>query len=446
MMEFDNKLFKLLCDCRNYLMLGGLCLVIMGDANAQCVANFTYTMDSTNTVAFTNTSTNFDTASVVFAWNFGDGNSSTAENPTHTYIVNGTYTICLAVNDSGCADSLCQTIVIGGDSIWPGDANNDGIVNYLDIFPIGIAFGSQGVPRDSIDISWSPKLAFDWNTSFADSTDYKYADCNGDGMINADDTTAIFQNYHLTHSKSTGRAPCDPGNPPLFFNFPSDSVSAGDTVMGTVHYGDATDSAKNVYALGFTIDYDPSLIKAGSFAMDFTGWLGGAQNSLDVIQDFPGTGTLEAGFTRTDHNAVSGRGAIASFIIVMEDDLSGSAYLGLNFGNEVKAIGPNEQEMEVCAVDKEVSIVNAVKDPDHRLASVKIYPNPTAGTLNIMMGALVAENLEVANVLGQTIRVEPVTGNQQQIRLAVSGLEAGMYLLKIRSESGAIVRKFNILR
>ncbi|MCP3975558.1 MAG: hypothetical protein GY720_13820, partial [bacterium] len=42
-------------------------------------------------------------------WNFGDGMTSTLEHPTHTYTVNGSYTISLAVSGPGGSDILTHT-------------------------------------------------------------------------------------------------------------------------------------------------------------------------------------------------------------------------------------------------------------------------------------------------------------------------------------------------
>ncbi len=54
--------------------------------------------DGSLTVAFTNESTggNF------YQWDFGDGNTSTAENPTHTYANSGTYSVRLTVGGDVC--------------------------------------------------------------------------------------------------------------------------------------------------------------------------------------------------------------------------------------------------------------------------------------------------------------------------------------------------------
>jgi PKD repeat protein len=43
-------------------------------------------------------------------WNFGDGTSSTAQNPTHTYAKNGIYNITLMVSNGSCADTITRAV------------------------------------------------------------------------------------------------------------------------------------------------------------------------------------------------------------------------------------------------------------------------------------------------------------------------------------------------
>lgn len=67
---------------------------ILGSA----VANFSYRVSNTGlTVTFTNTSTD---AIDGFEWDFGDGNTSTEENPVHTYADFGSYTATLIAKSS----------------------------------------------------------------------------------------------------------------------------------------------------------------------------------------------------------------------------------------------------------------------------------------------------------------------------------------------------------
>ncbi len=45
-------------------------------------------------------------------WNFGDGNTSTAQNPTHTYALPGIYTVKLTVQNGNCTDEKTDTLRI----------------------------------------------------------------------------------------------------------------------------------------------------------------------------------------------------------------------------------------------------------------------------------------------------------------------------------------------
>lgn len=74
---------------------------------------------STNflTANFTDQST-FNGA-VTHLWDFGDGNTSTQQNPSHTYAADGTYTVCLTVSDACGADSSCQSVTVSVACVNP---------------------------------------------------------------------------------------------------------------------------------------------------------------------------------------------------------------------------------------------------------------------------------------------------------------------------------------
>lgn len=59
------------------------------------VAGFTYACTGTNTINFTNTSTLCPTG---YLWNFGDGNTSSIQDPSHTYSAPGTYNVTLTTS------------------------------------------------------------------------------------------------------------------------------------------------------------------------------------------------------------------------------------------------------------------------------------------------------------------------------------------------------------
>jgi len=84
-------------------------------------ANFTTSVNM-STVNFTNTST--DELSVL--WNFGDGNSSAMSDPTHTYAMDGTYTVEITATNNCGTDTYTQTVVInnGPFSVINYDTNS----------------------------------------------------------------------------------------------------------------------------------------------------------------------------------------------------------------------------------------------------------------------------------------------------------------------------------
>lgn len=85
-------------------MVGCFALVYISltTPNRLPVASFTYSPSSpstADTIQFTDTSSDEDGQVVSWSWNFGDGATSTAQNPTHQYFAASTYTVTLMVTD-----------------------------------------------------------------------------------------------------------------------------------------------------------------------------------------------------------------------------------------------------------------------------------------------------------------------------------------------------------
>src|SRR5207244_1284519 len=57
------------------------------------------------TCSFTSTSSDPDGSIASYSWTFGDGFTSTAQNPSHTYGAGGSYTVTLQVTDNQGAQS-----------------------------------------------------------------------------------------------------------------------------------------------------------------------------------------------------------------------------------------------------------------------------------------------------------------------------------------------------
>jgi PKD repeat protein len=89
-------------------------------------ADFSHILVSDLTVKFTDQSTDPDGSVVGWDWNFGDGNTSTQQNPTHTYADYGTYAVSQTVTDDGGAtDTTLQNVTVTPEGVTTISYLND---------------------------------------------------------------------------------------------------------------------------------------------------------------------------------------------------------------------------------------------------------------------------------------------------------------------------------
>jgi PKD repeat protein len=93
---------------------------------------------------------------VSWQWNFGDGNTSSIQNPTHVYGAQGTYDVSLIVtNSSGCTDTLVQPAYINiGASLVPTFSVNS----------------QTGCPPFNAQFTCTVPNATSWSWDFGDGT------------------------------------------------------------------------------------------------------------------------------------------------------------------------------------------------------------------------------------------------------------------------------------
>jgi len=94
-------------------------------------AAFTYTptIIYPNTVVhFSDRSTDYPTA---WWWDFGDGHFSPLQNPTHTYALTGTYTVCLTVTNLSEIDSATDVITIEAAPPTEGDTTYEMHIGWV---------------------------------------------------------------------------------------------------------------------------------------------------------------------------------------------------------------------------------------------------------------------------------------------------------------------------
>lgn len=88
-------------------------------------------------------------------------------------------------------DRPVRLVFATGPLVFPGDANDDGIVDKNDIIPIVRFWGCAGPNRATAQSTeWTAQASYSWNELMA-----AYADVNGDGIVNGDDVCGIIANW-----------------------------------------------------------------------------------------------------------------------------------------------------------------------------------------------------------------------------------------------------------
>ncbi len=89
-----------------------------------------------------------------------------------------------------------------GAAVYPGDANNDGLVDERDILPIGMYWNAEGPARiPAGDLSWEMKLAHIFVPGLRFVPDRAvFADADGSGFVEALDICGITDNWGQTRA------------------------------------------------------------------------------------------------------------------------------------------------------------------------------------------------------------------------------------------------------
>ena len=138
------------------------------------IANFA----ANPTVATIGTPINFTDASTgvisTYSWDFGDGNSSTATNPTHNYAATGTYTVTLTVTGPGGSDTASTTV----DIVLTPVAN----------FTVNPMIVELGTPINFTDASTGTITGYSWD----------FGDGNSSTIASPSHTYATTGTYNVT--------------------------------------------------------------------------------------------------------------------------------------------------------------------------------------------------------------------------------------------------------
>jgi len=341
-----------------------------------CQAGFSFSVNE-DSLFVQNNALNYQ----VLSYDFGDGNSSTSENPIHVYSQRGTYQLCQTVEDTlnNCIDTFCDSVTI---SIPPP-------------CEAGFTFQFQG------DSTYFQNTATNY-----DSLIYFFGDGNSSTLENP-----IHQYFNSGEYVVEQRV----------FNHRNCISIFRDTILVTI-----STSCVAKFDLALDTTKPSTLYLVNNSSND---------NSNQYFWDF-GDGN-----TSTDKNPTHqyAENKVYPICLRVSDTVLNcmSIYcdtVGLDSnGNILKSPGFTLKVIDGAAI--------GLNEKDNPLKELQLYPNPADDIISIKWPPKVNEiNYHIFNINGQIIGNGKLT-REDRNAINVSQLPTGIYWIQINNEENQLIKK-----
>ncbi|MFN0214130.1 MAG: hypothetical protein ACKVT2_07725 [Saprospiraceae bacterium] len=353
---------------------------------------------------------------------------------------------------------IVLSLICPAQIMFPGDTNNDGRCNHVDILPIGILHGQEVFPRFFPSLNWQPQPFEPFFGQLPVSgVNFSFSDSDGNGFIDSIDLSALALNYDLFQNQS--QPPPQPyilddtlfttSMPSLRLRFLKDTVLVGDSAVAVLQFFTPNQLPPSEAALGFALNlkYDTENVKdsltrvyVDSMPGDLM-FVASAVNYRNIWRT--PSGIIEIGVAGKRKNTLNHTRDLA-FIIIDVDDILRSGEtrpFTMAFG-DVLLINKDEQVLRV-KLQTDTVILYQPTDGVFQPQSADLYitPNPASDMLHIESPDAPMEWIEVFSALGQQV-LSVKSWGETRFDLKVETLPFGLWLLAVRTREGVILRKF----
>lgn len=341
--------------------------------------------------------------------------------------------------ESGCVPS--------SEFVWPGDANNDGIVTLKDINTISKLIGTIGAPRAINSTNWSNQQVKDWSRN--EVINAKHADANGDGVVDRSDVQVVIDNALQSHKLIPQGIfqvlPVGANASPV-----ARVIAPGDDAIVQLAFGDDQNLLSDIESINFDLEYNDQLIKP---------------EDIEVS-------VLENSWFGYDNSILQGRFGSQGKLSYSLSSSRGKGRYG--YGNTVRVRtkgGPIVSHAEGFKIPKELPLQFSIKNiqltstsgsttglPDTK-ATITIdfnrkstapgilqYPNPTSDYINIyaLNSKDLLEQITITDISGKTVLAKNLVP-VNHFRQTVLNLNGGIYFIQVKTSSGVFTRKVEIV-
>lgn len=367
------------------------------------------------------------------------------------FIVN----FCLTNGTKQCAplkikvESYNETnCVPGSEYVWPGDANNDGIVNLKDINTISKFVGTTGPSRGNASSSWSNQISQDWNRTI--HLNSKYADTDGNGVVDQADINLVHSNFNQSHKLlPQGIFQLLPGG--LQISPVAAIISPGDDAVIQFDFGSETELLRDIESISFDLEFNNQIIKAEDLEVEIidNSWFG--YNNAILKGRVDGASKISVNFSSAQGYAKNGRGKTVKVkakggpIVTHVEGFKIPKELPLEFQIKNLHLGQSNGNVLGIADTKATVVVDYTRQS--KLLSIKPFPNPSIQYFNLSSNVVdeLIEKISIVDITGKLVITKnliPVKNYKQE----VSHLQQGVYFVQVKTNKKLYTEKLEVLR
>lgn len=384
---------------------------------AVCDASFTVSnMDP----SYTFTPNTVPSVSSGYFWDFGDGNTSTLLNPTHTYAANGTYNVTFTVVDTlnWCGDSSVTSITVTNIVPTPTVGQITGIV----------AMGLQGADAGVVFL-----ITYD----------------SAAGTLTMVDTTQIdsfgmYAFYNVPYGTYLVKAALSPASI-NYTNF-LPTYYATSVWGGELLWNNATDVVLNTpYLNNVNFNLVPGSNPGGP---GFVGGLvsQGANKTGDPMSDIQimildQNGDAVA-YEYSDNTGSFNIPDLPYGTYTVYPEVHGRVTTSVDVVLSAAHPGTNQIRIEVNSTTVEASIATGINDLP-QFANIRLFPNPVKEILNVDLGSELSgkTTLQILDLTGKVISTTNVSSTGV-MTVNTSELNTGVYILSVENNGNKAIYKF----
>jgi hypothetical protein len=310
-----------------------------------------------------------------------------------------------------------------GAVVWPGDTDNNGTVNALDLLPIGQHFGRSGPARNPVDISWDGVQVLPWSPIPA-----TYADATGDGQVTQNDLQPIGYNYNRQRSLGKLSRAAAPGR-----SITIEPVTAG-TVFPIVIAAPPDHPVSEMLGIGIGLTFSPDRFEV----VEVNHHLTVDTHDLLAFEHIDSrSGLVDVAYTRKRAaGGIIGSGSLVSVRFRARRSIQETSSITLN--------RVATSSVETVNLTPDVSLESDASMAGEHPSQFKLrgnYPNPFNSSTTILLDVPTSATVSVVvyDILGRAVirlptrRVHP--GYNRQLVLRADRLSSGTYFYRITAAS-----------